>query len=131
LIFDVERLRAEPLLSCARDVHLACNVKTYWLLESSKFDVFTSSKSFEPSHYNCVEKSIRRTLHLHPSVEAFCDGQVEFFCDASTEAWRARSDAPGGTVTCSSLEIGRCTTLRLISLRVGNDDFATTKKTRV
>jgi len=28
-------------------------------------------------------------------------------------------------------ELGRCTTLRLILLRVGNDDFATTKKTRV
>ena len=28
-------------------------------------------------------------------------------------------------------ELGRCTRLRLILLRVGNDDFATTKKTRV
>ena len=78
-----------------------------------------------------AEKSIRRAIHLHPSVEAFCDGQVEFLCNASTEALHARSDAPGGTVTCSSLEIGRCTTLWLISLRVGNDDFATTKKTRI
>jgi hypothetical protein len=43
----------------------------------------------------------------------------------------ARSDSPGGIVTGLSLGIARCTTLRLISLRVGNDDFATTEETRV
>jgi hypothetical protein len=57
--------------------------------------------------------------------------QVEFLCNASTEALCVPFDAPVGTVTCSSLEIGKCTTLRLISLRVGNDDFATTEETRV
>jgi len=41
---------------------------------------------------------------LHPYVEAFCDGQVGFLCNASTEALRVPSDAPVGTVTCSSLE---------------------------
>ena len=77
------------------------------------------------------EKSIRGPLYLHACVEAFCDGQVEFLWHASTEALHARSDEPGGTVTDSSLGLRRCTTLRLISLRVGNDDFATTKKMRV
>ena len=77
------------------------------------------------------EKRIRGTIHLHPSVEAFCDGQVGFLCNASTEALCVPSDAPVGTVTCSSLEIAKCTTLRLISLGVGNDDFATTEETRV
>jgi hypothetical protein len=76
-------------------------------------------------------KLIRMAIHLHPYVEAFCDDQVEFLCNASTEALCVPSDAPVGTVTCSSLEIGKCTTLRLISLRVGNDDFATTEETRV
>jgi hypothetical protein len=46
-------------------------------------------------------KLIRRAIHLHPHDEAFCDDRVEFLCNASTEAWRAPSDAPGGTVTCS------------------------------
>jgi hypothetical protein len=46
-------------------------------------------------HSPLWEKSIRRPLHLHPAVEAFCDGQVEFFCNASTEALHARCDARG------------------------------------
>ena len=77
------------------------------------------------------KKSIRGTIHLDPSVEASCDGQVEFLCNALTEAMRARSDEPGGTVTGSSLGLGRCAWLRLISPGVGNDDFTTTKKTRI
>jgi hypothetical protein len=68
------------------------------LNESPRFDFFTS---FEPSHYNAWEKRIRGTIHLHPSVEAFCDGQVKALCNASTEALRARSDEPGGDVTGS------------------------------
>ena len=77
------------------------------------------------------EKRIRGTIHLHPSVEAFCDGQGKSLCNASTEALRGCSHEPGGTVTGLLLGTGRCATLPLVSLGVGNDDFATTKETRV
>jgi hypothetical protein len=138
-------------LCAERASHLT--VKTYWLLVfSSPIPAsmnHPSSMSLHPrilganrcttriSGTRCPflkcapKKSIRRPLHLHACVEAFCDAQVEFLCNASTEALRARFRAPGGTATYSSLEIGRCTTLQLISLKVGNDDFAATKKTRV
>src|SRR5258708_27143236 len=72
-------------------------------------------------------KLIRMAIHLHPYVEAFCDGQVEFLCNASTEALCVPSDAPVGTVTCSSLEIEKCAMLRLIPLRAGKHNFATTE----
>ena len=57
-------------------------------------------------------KLAREAIHLHHYVEAFCAGQVEFLCNAPTEALCVLSDAPVGTVDCSSLEIGKCPTLR-------------------
>jgi hypothetical protein len=77
------------------------------------------------------EKSIGRALHLHASVEAFRDRQIESLCNASTEASQARSRCAGPYRYFLIGGNEGCTTLRSISLRVGNDDFATAKKTRI
>ena len=42
-----------------------------------------------------VEEAFVGANHLHPHVEAFCDGQVEFLGNASTEALPTRSECAG------------------------------------
>jgi hypothetical protein len=51
-------------------------------------------------------KLIRRLIDLHPSIEAFCDGQIKSLWNASTEALRALTDTLCPHVTCFALQCG-------------------------